>query len=71
MTQRILNASENYAELDAYLRETGAERVLLVCDSALPFLRISGYFDATASSPIRFMNRRWRACGFSGRRAAT
>ena len=46
MTQRILNASENYAELDAYLRETGAEQVLLVCDSALPFLRISGYFDA-------------------------
>ena len=42
MTQRILNASENYAELDAYLRETGAERVLLVCDSALSFLRISG-----------------------------
>lgn len=36
MTQRILNASENYAELDAYLRETGAERVLLVCDSACP-----------------------------------
>lgn len=23
----------------------------------------------TASSPIRFMNRRWRACGFSGRRS--
>lgn len=43
--QQVLTASENYEELNAYLKENRAKKVFLVCDSSLPFLRISKYFD--------------------------
>lgn len=43
--QQILNASENYSELDTYLKTNGNKVVLLVCDGSLPFLKISKYFD--------------------------
>lgn len=43
--QKIIMASDNYEELDEYLRESKAERILLVCDIALPFLKINNYFD--------------------------
>lgn len=43
--QKVLKASENYAELDQYFAESNAKSVLLVCDSSLQFLRINHYFD--------------------------
>lgn len=44
--QQILVADEKYAVLDVYFAENKYKRVLLVCDSALPFLRLNGYFEA-------------------------
>lgn len=43
--QKILFASESYGELDAYFQENGIKSILLVCDSAFGFLKISRYFD--------------------------
>ncbi len=43
--QQILLASESYAELDDYFRQIGARKVLLVCDSAIRFLRVNDYFN--------------------------
>lgn len=42
----MIIASENYKELDEYIKENKAKTILLVCDIALPFLKISKYFDA-------------------------
>lgn len=46
MEQKMIIASENYKELDEYIKENKAKTILLVCDIALPFLKISKYFDA-------------------------
>lgn len=43
--QQILTASADYVELDEYFVQSGAESILLVCDSAFGFLRIRDYFD--------------------------
>ncbi len=46
MTEQIIwKASENYIELDEYFKAIGVQKVLLVCDGSLPFLRIGRYFD--------------------------
>lgn len=44
--QQIMMADADYTELDAYLVRQQSRRVLLVCDSSLPFLKLSRYFDA-------------------------
>lgn len=43
--QKILIASESYAEMDTYLEDNNLKTVLLVCDSSLPFLKINKYFE--------------------------
>lgn len=43
--QKIIYADSNYKELDKYIDESHTGSILLVCDSSLPFLRISKYFD--------------------------
>ncbi len=43
--QRILTADNNYSALDNCFSESGAKKIMLVCDSAMPFLKISRYFD--------------------------
>lgn len=43
--QVILKASERYEELDNHLKASGAKKIFLVCDSAMPFLRINSYFE--------------------------
>ena len=45
MEQKIIIAGEGYRELDEYIKENKAETILLVCDVALPFLNINGYFE--------------------------
>lgn len=42
--QKILTADENYAVLDSCFSDFGVKKIMLVCDSSLPFLKISGYF---------------------------
>ena len=46
MEQRRIHPSRDYRELDGWLRETGAERLFLVCGSSLRTWRLGGYFDA-------------------------
>lgn len=45
MEQRRIRPSRDYRELDGWLRETGAERLFLVCGSSLGKWRLGGYFD--------------------------
>lgn len=45
MEQKIIRASENYRELDDYIKENDANTILLVCDVALPYLKINSYFE--------------------------
>ena len=46
MEQRRIHPSRDYRELDGWFRETGAERLFLVCGSSLRTWRLGGYFDA-------------------------
>lgn len=46
MEQRRIHPSRDYRELDGWLRETGAERLFLVCGNSLETWRLGGYFDA-------------------------
>ena len=52
MEQRIITSKENYAELDQWME--GKEKVLLVCDTSLPFLGIKKYFDNRAERFVKF-----------------
>lgn len=45
MQQKILFASEDYNELDNYLKENEVKSLFLVCDNAFDFLKISRYFE--------------------------
>lgn len=43
--QQTLTASEEYSEIDAYLKCNNDKVIFLVCDSSLPFLKINNYFE--------------------------
>lgn len=43
--QVILHASEDYGELDTYLRENQVKKIFLVCGRSIQSLRINGYFN--------------------------
>ena len=43
--QRVLEASENYAEIDGYIQKNKLKSILLVHDDSLKFLKIKDYFD--------------------------
>ena len=45
MSGRIISADNHYAELDNYIKESGCQSVMLVCDESLRFLDIRHYFD--------------------------
>lgn len=47
--QRMLSPENGYRQLDAWLHETQARRLLVVCDAALPYLAVNDYFDALES----------------------
>lgn len=58
--QQILTADKNYAELTAYLKQNMVKKVFLVCDTSLPMLKISKYFETlekhTGIKVIKFNN---------------
>ena len=45
MSGRIISADNHYAELDNYIKESGCQSMMLVCDESLRFLDIRHYFD--------------------------
>ena len=47
--QKILTPENDFGQLDAWLRENGTMRLLLVCDDALPYLTVNGYFNTLES----------------------
>lgn len=47
--QQIYVASEEYKELDTYITNNNCRTILLVCDRALPFLRLGRYFESLES----------------------
>ena len=52
MEQRIISSEQNYRELDRWLE--GKSKVLLVCDTSLPFLEIKKYFDDRTERFVKF-----------------
>ncbi len=44
--QNILTASTDYSELDEYFKNSGAERILFVCDNSIGFLKLDDYFKS-------------------------
>lgn len=44
--QQILVADETYTALDSYFAQSKYKKVLLVCDSSLPFLKLNSYFES-------------------------
>ena len=44
--QTILWADDRYTGLDAWMKESGVKRVLLVCGRSIATLRINGYFES-------------------------
>ena len=44
--QRILEASESYAEIDGYIQENKLHNIMLVHDDSLQFLKIREYFNS-------------------------
>ena len=60
MEQTILTASQNYKEQDAWLEQNRIHCVLLVCDSSLPYLKVSKYYEEKQASQklkiVRFSN---------------
>lgn len=58
--QIILKASEDYREIDFYLKEHQIHSIFLVCDEAISFLKINTYFkelpDRLSVTVYRFMD---------------
>ncbi len=48
--QNILVVSENYAELDKYIKDNAIQSILLVCDGSICFLRINEYIKKLENS---------------------
>jgi len=46
MEQRIIRPAGDCRELDAWIRETGAGSLLLVCGASIRRLRLGAYFDS-------------------------
>jgi alcohol dehydrogenase class IV len=56
MTQTIITAENGYAGLDAWIEQTSAKTVLLVCDESIRFLKdISAHFEAIGSRGIQLV----------------
>ena len=50
MTQTIITSENGYAGLDAWIEQTGAKTILLVCDESIKFLKdISAHFEQIES----------------------
>lgn len=43
--QRLLESYNNYEQLDHYLKDSGHEKILLVCGSSIKYFNIGQYFD--------------------------
>lgn len=55
-SQKILIASENYVEVESYLKENGIQKFMLVCDSAFTKLSIHLFFNGlTDRTGIEFV----------------
>lgn len=48
--QNILLASEDYAEIDKYIKDNAIQSILLVCDGSIRFLRVNEYFKRLESA---------------------
>ena len=64
--QKVLGASGNYGELDAYLERNRLGKVFLVCGSSIAFLDIDRYFRAldgrAGTDVVRFTDFRPNPC---------
>ena len=56
MTQTIITAEHDYAGLDAWIEQTGAKSILLVCDESIRFLQdISAHFERIERRGIKLV----------------
>lgn len=57
LEQQIINIEDNYNVLDDYFKSNNITNFLLVCDSAMKFLKISDYFkNLTERTEINFIS---------------
>lgn len=58
--QKILTVEDDYAQMDQYLRDIHAKKIMLVCGGSIKLLEINNYFDTLAQrlgiKVIRFTN---------------
>jgi len=58
--QTILKASDNYKMLDDYIEKNNIQKILLVCDGSLQYLKINNYFERleekSSTTIARFSN---------------
>lgn len=55
--QTILTTENGYQSVERYLQDSGAGHIFLVCDSAMPYLRIDALFKEMAASGRRKVTR--------------
>lgn len=48
--QNILIVSEDYSELDKYIKDNAIQKILLVCDDSIRFLKVNEYFKKLENS---------------------
>ncbi len=48
--QNILLISDDYTEIDNYIKNNAIRRILLVCDKSIRFLRVNNYFEKLESA---------------------
>lgn len=59
MEQRIIGAANNYAELDGWIEQAGAKRVLVVCDGAIMYMTgLNQHLEKLASRGLELVRFR-------------
>ncbi len=63
MAQCVWRGEEGYSALLATLKEKKVKRLFLVCDEALRFLPLEGFFTAVEALGITVTRRGWSDSG--------
>ena len=59
MQQKIITARDHFKELDAWIRENGCKRFLLVCDGSIVFMKsFNEYLELIRNSGVRIVDFR-------------
>ena len=54
MSQNIMIVSDNYSEIDEYIKANDIKKIFLVCDDSMKFMKIESFFDKLGDKVVRF-----------------